>query len=188
MTEVVRYRLRFRKTESARFLSHRDLIRLFERAGRRAGLPLALTQGFNPHPRISIPLALKVGACGLREVAEIDLTDDPGPDRVAAQMDDAMPPGVAVESARRVPAGRRARPVAQRVEGRLPLSTAEQEALAGAEPPDGVTELAVSGEGLVFLAPATLTPSKALQALLGEARAAQVAVVRRDILFEGAGP
>ena len=58
-----------------RYISHLDLLRLFQRASRRAGLPLFLTEGFNPHPKIKIEPAVKLGleAEGLR--AEIILTE-----------------------------------------------------------------------------------------------------------------
>lgn len=44
-----------------RFISHLDLMRLFQRASRRAGIPVSITKGFSPHPRISIQPALKLG-------------------------------------------------------------------------------------------------------------------------------
>lgn len=54
-------RLRFAKRGLMRFVSHLDLMRLFQRAARRAGLPVAITKGFNPHPRISVQPAIKLG-------------------------------------------------------------------------------------------------------------------------------
>ena len=50
-------------------------MRLFERALRRAGLPLTMTQGYNPHPRISFPLALGTGIAGENEVMEFELQE-----------------------------------------------------------------------------------------------------------------
>lgn len=58
----------FEKVGTARFISHLDLMRLFQRAFKRAGLPLTHTQGFNPRPSVSIALPLSLGAesnCGL---------------------------------------------------------------------------------------------------------------------------
>ena len=52
----------FEKVGSARFISHLDLMRLFQRAFKRAGLPLTHTQGFNPRPSVSIALPLSLGA------------------------------------------------------------------------------------------------------------------------------
>jgi len=68
-----RFRIRFAKKGDLIFLSHLDLVRLFERAVRRAGLPVSMTKGFNPRPRISFPLALALGVESLDEVVEIDL-------------------------------------------------------------------------------------------------------------------
>jgi radical SAM-linked protein len=70
-----RLRVRFHKQGLLRFISHRDLMRLFERALRRARLPLAMTQGYNPHPRLSFPLALATGMAGLNEVMEFQLSE-----------------------------------------------------------------------------------------------------------------
>ena len=51
----------FTKRGQIRFISHLDLMRLFTRAMRRAGLPIKLTEGFSPHPKFSIKKALKLG-------------------------------------------------------------------------------------------------------------------------------
>ena len=56
-----RISVEFFKKGDMRFISHLDLVRLFQRAVRRAGLPVKMTQGFNPHPKISIKRALKLG-------------------------------------------------------------------------------------------------------------------------------
>ncbi len=71
-----RYKIMFSVLGSARFLSHLDLLRLFERACRRAGLPMAYSQGFNPHPKISIASPLAVSIAGEREFLEIELTEE----------------------------------------------------------------------------------------------------------------
>ncbi len=55
-------KLTFAKRGDMRFISHLDLMRLFARASRRAGLPLEMTRGFSPHPKISIQPALRLGA------------------------------------------------------------------------------------------------------------------------------
>jgi len=54
-------KIRFAKKGLMRFVSHLDLMRLFQRASRRAEIPVTVTKGFNPHPRISIQPALKLG-------------------------------------------------------------------------------------------------------------------------------
>jgi len=66
-------RLLFEKTGSAVWMSHLDLMRLFQRAFKRAQLPLSHTQGFNPRPSISILLPLSVGMQGHCEMLDFDL-------------------------------------------------------------------------------------------------------------------
>lgn len=66
-------RLLFEKTGSAVWISHLDLMRLFQRAFKRAGLPLKHTQGFNPRPSVSIALPLSVGVESQCELLDFDL-------------------------------------------------------------------------------------------------------------------
>ena len=66
---------RFAKTGAARFHSHHDLMRFWERALRRAAWPVRRTAGFNPHPRLVFPHALGVGVASAVEEAEIELRE-----------------------------------------------------------------------------------------------------------------
>ena len=66
-------RLLFEKTGSAVWMSHLDLMRLFQRAFKRAGLPLKHTQGYNPRPSVSIALPLSVGVDSICELLDFDL-------------------------------------------------------------------------------------------------------------------
>ena len=66
-------RLLFEKTGSAVWISHLDLMRLFQRAFKRAGLPLTHTQGFNPRPSVSIALPLSVGTQSHCELLDFEL-------------------------------------------------------------------------------------------------------------------
>ena len=91
-----RLQVRFSKGGDLRFISHHDLMRLFERASRRAGLPLRMSEGFNPRPRISFPLSLAVGVEGQEEVAEIQLCDWVAPEEVRRRLAAAMPGEVAI--------------------------------------------------------------------------------------------
>lgn len=70
-----RLRIRFRKEGDLRWISHRDLLRLFERMLRRAGLKLGMSEGFHPKPRMSFPLALALGIEGHDEVMELELSE-----------------------------------------------------------------------------------------------------------------
>lgn len=69
-------RLLFEKTENAIWISHLDLMRLFQRAFKRAGLPLTHTQGYNPRPSVSIALPLSVGIESGCELLDFDLDGD----------------------------------------------------------------------------------------------------------------
>jgi radical SAM-linked protein len=85
---VQRLRVRYAKRGRLRFTSHRDFSRAFERALVRAGIPMAYSSGFNPHPRISYAGASPTGAASEAEYL------DPG--RLAADLDDALPEGLDV--------------------------------------------------------------------------------------------
>jgi radical SAM-linked protein len=72
----VKIRLRATKLGKVRFTSHRDAARMWERAMRRVGLPVAITEGFTPRPRISFGLALPTGAESIAEYVDVDLQCD----------------------------------------------------------------------------------------------------------------
>jgi radical SAM-linked protein len=74
----VRLRLRSTKLGKVRFVSHRDAARLWERAMRRAGLPVATSAGFTPRPRLSFGLALPTGAESVAEYIDVELREDTG--------------------------------------------------------------------------------------------------------------
>ena len=96
---VARVRLRFAKRGRLRFLSHRDIARSFERAVRRAGLPVAHSHGFSPHPRLSWIGAAPTGAASEAEYVEIGLTEAVEPGAVACALDAALPDGLDVLAA-----------------------------------------------------------------------------------------
>ena len=97
-----RLRLRFEKRGEISLLSHHDLMRLFERAARRAGLPIAMTEGFNPRPRMSFPLALGVGVEALREIVEMDLSDWVHPGEIQRRLNEQLPPGLRMTECRAI--------------------------------------------------------------------------------------
>jgi radical SAM-linked protein len=93
---VQRLRIRYAKRGRARFTSHRDFSRAFERALRRAGVPMAYSSGFSPHPRISYANASPTGAASEAEYLEIGLAEVRAPGAVQAALDAALPPGLDV--------------------------------------------------------------------------------------------
>lgn len=99
-----RYRLRFSKLGKVRFTSHRDVARMWERALRRARLPVASTLGFRPRPRLSFGLALSTGHESVAEYLDIDLIDDVGGGPVEAtelpaRLSPQLPAGIDVLAA-----------------------------------------------------------------------------------------
>ena len=91
-----RLRVRYAKRGRARFTSHRDFGRAFERALRRAGVPMAYSSGFSPHPRIAYANASPTGAASEAEYLEIGLAERCDPTKVQAALDAALPPGLDV--------------------------------------------------------------------------------------------
>jgi len=96
---VQRVRLRYAKRGRMRFTSHRDIARAFERAVRRAGLPVAYSSGFNPHPRLSYAGAAPTGAASEAEYVEVALAERCDPEVVRTDLDTAMPHGLDVVDA-----------------------------------------------------------------------------------------
>ena len=89
-----RLRLRYAKRGRLRFTSHRDFARAFERALRRAGIPMAYSAGFHPHPKISYLGAAPTGVASEAEYLEIGLADRREPEQVRTALDACLPPGL----------------------------------------------------------------------------------------------
>ncbi|WP_456696402.1 TIGR03936 family radical SAM-associated protein [Aeromicrobium sp. P5_D10] len=91
---VQKLRIRYAKRGRLRFTSHRDFARAFERAVRRAGIPIAFSSGFTPHPKISYANASPTGAASEAEYLEIGLVRPQDPDQVRELLDSALPAGI----------------------------------------------------------------------------------------------
>lgn len=91
---VQKLRIRYAKRGRMRFTSHRDFGRAFERAIRRAGLPIGHSSGYTPHPKISYAGATPTGAASEAEFLEIGLTRAMPPADVGAALDAALPDGL----------------------------------------------------------------------------------------------
>ncbi len=90
-------RLLFTKTDEAVWMSHLDLMRLMQRAFKRAGLNLKHTQGYNPRPSVSIAMPLSVGVESICELLDFDLEGDSVPcDQITECLNAALVPGVQV--------------------------------------------------------------------------------------------
>lgn len=108
---MIRLRFRYTKLGKIRFIGHRDLARVWERALRRSGLPVASTEGFSPRPKLHFGLALSTGFESLGEYLDVDLADgaDPseladGPD-MAAQFTPLLPEGIDVQMVQSIDRG-----------------------------------------------------------------------------------
>lgn len=89
-----RLRIRFTKCGDVRWISHRDLARVWERLLRRAGLQLAFSQGFHPKPKISFPSALALGIEALDEVVELEVLGVVELESIDAVLRREMPAGM----------------------------------------------------------------------------------------------
>jgi radical SAM-linked protein len=89
---VQRLRIRYAKRGRLRFTSHRDIQRAFERALRRAEVPMAYSAGFSPHPKISWAGAAPTGIASEAEYVEIGVTERVDLVRLRADLDEALPP------------------------------------------------------------------------------------------------
>lgn len=93
-----------------RFLSHRDTLRMFHRALERAALPLRYTEGFNPHPRVSIPLPLPVGMTSNTESIVVEFEQPVDGEAVLGRLDRQLPADIKMTGARRLEPGERLQP------------------------------------------------------------------------------
>ncbi|WP_153397328.1 TIGR03936 family radical SAM-associated protein [Ornithinicoccus halotolerans] len=93
---VQRLRVRYAKRGRMRFTSTRDFQRALERAVRRAGVPMAYSAGFHPHPKISYANAAPTGAASEAEFVELSLSRVADPERVRRELDQALPDGLDV--------------------------------------------------------------------------------------------
>ncbi|GAA0531664.1 radical SAM protein [Saccharopolyspora subtropica] len=105
-------RLRYAKRGRLRFTSHRDVARVFERALRRAGVPMAYSQGFSPHPKVSWAGAVPTGVASEAEYVELQLVERVDPAVLRAELDAALPDGIDVLDAVEAGSG----PLADRLE------------------------------------------------------------------------
>ena len=97
MAESVQHlRVRYAKHDRMRFASHRDIARAVERGVRTAGLPIAYSAGFTPHPKISYAGAAATGMASEAEYLELALTSPCAPEAVRAGLDAALPDGIDV--------------------------------------------------------------------------------------------
>jgi radical SAM-linked protein len=93
---MFRLRVRFSRGEELKFISHLDIIRLWVRAMRRARIPLEYTEGFSPHPRISLAVPLSVGVTADNELLDISITKVVSPHWFVETVNRQLPDGLKV--------------------------------------------------------------------------------------------
>ena len=96
-------RIRFSKGGDLRLVSHRDLLKCFERVLRRAQLPVHHSQGFHPMPRMVFAQSLGLGIIGLSEVLELEFDEPVEPDDLQRRLAAQMPPGLQILAVKRIP-------------------------------------------------------------------------------------
>ncbi len=89
-------RVRFTRGDNVKFISHLDLMKLFERALRRSGVPIAYSQGFNPHPQMVFGLPLSVGVTSEAEYADFDMAAPITPAEFRDKLNEQLPGGIEI--------------------------------------------------------------------------------------------
>ena len=92
-----KHRLFFSKSGTARYISHLDLMRTFQRAFLRAGIAIRHTEGFHPHAFVSLPLPLSVGFSSECEALEFELLSGATLEQVPQRMNAVLPEGITVQ-------------------------------------------------------------------------------------------
>ena len=93
------YYLRYERDHRVKYVSHLDFVRMFGRALRRAHLPIAFSEGFNPHPLLTFALPLSVGYTSECEILEIALTESVPSEEIVGRLNNVLPEGVKIISA-----------------------------------------------------------------------------------------
>lgn len=93
---MLRIKLKYKKGEEIKFTSHRDVMRLVQRAIRRTDIPMLYSQGFNPHMKISWGQALKLGKTSDNEFMELHLEQWARPREIMEKLNHELPPGIEI--------------------------------------------------------------------------------------------
>lgn len=125
-----RYVIKFSKEDAIRYISHLDLLRLFKRSFKRAGIKLQHSQGFNPHPKMSFAQPLSLGYTSTGEYLEFETAEECAKDDIVEKISAVMPDGITVISCEELPSVGKtlaALTVAAGYEIRIPLQTGFEE-------------------------------------------------------------
>jgi radical SAM-linked protein len=91
-----RLRVRFTRGPEIKYISHLDIMRLWQRALTRAGIDIAYSAGFNPHPRISLAVPLAIGVTSEAELMDVILEKPVSPHYFTSAVSQQLPPGMTI--------------------------------------------------------------------------------------------
>lgn len=97
----MKYRIKFTKVGKVRFVGHLDLLKLFQRAIKRAGIPVAYSNGFNPHQLIGFAIPLPLGMASVGEYVDVELKEEVSEDIIKEKLNSAMPDGIDILDVRK---------------------------------------------------------------------------------------
>lgn len=158
----MKVRVKFSKNGSVKFLGHLDTMRYFQKAMRRAGIPIAFSSGFRPHMILSFASPLSVGATSDGEYFDMELAGDMTSREMVDRFNGVMAEGFRVINARKVPEGRKYNAMAMTAAADYQVSLSEQPAgkeLAGqlesfyAQPSIWIEKETKSGQKMADLKP-----------------------------------
>lgn len=93
------YVLKYKKGKEVKYLSHLDFVRMFHRTVRRSGLPMSFSQGFNPHPIMTVAMPLSVGVTSDCEYMKIGFDGEFSNEEIKKRLNDALPTGFEILAA-----------------------------------------------------------------------------------------
>jgi len=95
------YVLKYSRSDAVKYISHLDFVRMFHRAVRRSGLPMSYSQGFNPHPIMTVAMPLSVGVTADGELLKIGFDAELTPDEIKTALNKALPVGFSIVAAQK---------------------------------------------------------------------------------------
>ncbi len=105
LSENIKYRVKFTKQGNIVYIGHLDLLKLFQRCIKRTALPIAYSQGFNPHQLEVFAIPLSLGCSSVAEYVDMDLTEKIPCDEIKDRLASSMPIGIEILSVREVEKG-----------------------------------------------------------------------------------
>jgi len=99
---MAKYRIMFSKGDSVKYISHLDLAKLMHRAFRRAGIQVAYSEGFNPHPKMALASALRLGTTSSAEYLDVELEKEMSRLDICSRLGESLPSGLQIKEVREI--------------------------------------------------------------------------------------